>query len=108
MVDEEAAVTCVLFSQRAAPAARNAASAPPRVAGAESAARSVINKGGARLRARAPSRALLALRSLTRARPLPPPPTLPKTTILGSGIALLAPERFSRRVISNVNADADS
>ncbi|CAK1554149.1 unnamed protein product [Leptosia nina] len=36
-------------------AARNAASAPRRVAGVERAARSVINKGGAPLRARAPS-----------------------------------------------------
>lgn len=53
-------------AQRTAPpAARNAASAPPRVVGAERAARSVINKGGARLRARAPSRALRALGSLT-------------------------------------------
>ncbi|KAG7313486.1 hypothetical protein JYU34_000621 [Plutella xylostella] len=43
--------------------ARNAASAPRRDAGST---RSVINKGGARLYARAPSRALLALRSLTR------------------------------------------
>ena len=51
----------------AAPAARNAASAPPRVVGAERAARSVINKGGARLRARAPSRALRAQGSLTPA-----------------------------------------
>lgn len=80
------------FRSVAAPAARNAASAPPRVAGAERAARSVINKGGARLRARAPSRAFLTLGSLTRARPpLLPPPTLPKTTILGSPIALVAP-----------------
>lgn len=68
--------------RRAPLAARNAASAPPRARfdGADRAARSVINKGGARLRARAPSRAFLALGSLTRDRSRPQPTLLPKTT----------------------------
>lgn len=68
-------------ARRRRPAVRNAASAPPRVAGAERAARSVINKGGARLRARAPSRAFRPLGSLTRARHRHPSTTLLKTTI---------------------------
>lgn len=82
-----------------APAAWNAASALRAFPGAERAARSVINKGGARLRARAPSRALRALGSLTRVRRPPPTPTtttLPKTTIVGSDITLLASQ--SRRL----------
>lgn len=99
---------CVIFAahdgpRRRRPVARNAASAPPRVAGADRAARSVINKGGARLRARAP-RALRALGSLTCARP--PPTTLLKTTILRTHAALLALETAAApHRISNVNAD---
>lgn len=73
-VEQPVSLYCACYFSSArrrptAPTARNAASAPPSSVGAERAARSVINKGGARLRARAPSRALRALRSLTRACP---------------------------------------